>query len=455
MNPNKFVEIWEAKHQELSNEHRELMLQKLLEYEVRLIEERWVREVIEKNGLKKLDEIIPAAHELQSIDKSSLKSTEQSVARVQGNPKNYEYQKTSRARSEKSKSTKPLKAFYSLGMTEEEEKNPDIIILDANVILTFEEWALSNSTKMDYDFLNESVKPVLKLLRKIKYVAFEQGALESSWPAPNNSIDRTENLINFNKNRMNNLMNLLHFLRESPDQEAETWIDSNRTKNLFWVHKEKYMFDFDNVKNRILENWLCISILIDQLQGIGHKSIVEKQKTEIALTDRINYFKRYLCTIQDLGLSLDGEVLFLARMAFFGGRIKHINKFYDFDEISKRNDWLNLGVLRIARNIAMDIALIRTARELRLSMSTSSKIKIAIITADRGLLAIYQYITKEFVQEENGKSMAIYRWPPESDMYLNREIFQKAEIRSEPILQESKSVISELSILKKLLEFVP
>ena len=72
MNPNKFVEIWEAKHQELSNEHRELMLQKLLEYEVRLIEERWVREVIEKNGLKKLDEIIPAAHELQSIDKQSF-----------------------------------------------------------------------------------------------------------------------------------------------------------------------------------------------------------------------------------------------------------------------------------------------------------------------------------------------------------------------------------------------
>ena len=261
-------------------------------------------------------------------------------------------------------------------------------------------------------------------------------------------------MIGVNKNRMNNLMNLFNFLRESPDQEAETWIDSNRTKSLFWARKEKSMFDFDNVKNRILENWLCIAILIDQLQGIGHKPVVNKQKTEIALTDRIDYFKIYLSTIQDLGLSLDGEVLFLARMAFFGGRIKHINKFYDFNEISKRHDWLNLGVLRIARNIAMDIALIRTARELRLSMDNSSKIKIAIITADRGLLAIYQYITKEFVQEENGKSMAVYRWPPESDMYLNREIFQKEEIRSEPIRQESKSAVSELDILKKLLEFV-
>ena len=37
-----------------------------------------------------------------------------------------------------------------------------------------------------------------------------------------------------------------------------------------------------------------------------------------------------------------------------------------------------------------------------------------------------------------------------SVMYLNREIFQKAEILSEPILQESKSVISELSILKNI-----
>jgi len=454
MNPNKFVEIWEAKHQELSNEHRELMLQKLLAYEVRLIEEHWIREVIEKNGLKKLDEIIPAANELQSNNQSSLKSTEQSVARVQGNPKNYIFQKSSRARLQKSKSTKPLKAFYSLGMTEEEDKNPDIIILDANVILTIEEWALSNNTKNDYDFLNESVKPLLKLLRKIKYVAVEQGALESSWPAPKNNIDRTENLINFNKNRMNNLMNLFNFLRESTDQEVETWIDSNRTKNLSWVHKEKYKFDFDNVKNRILENWLCIAILIDQFQGYEQMPLIYKKITEIPLTDRIDYFKRYLSTIQDLGVSLDGEVLFLARMAFFGGRIKHINKFYDFDEISKRNDWLNLGVLRIARNIAMDIALIRTARELRLSMGNSSKIKIAIITADRGLLAIYQYITKEFVQEENGKSMAIYRWPPESDMYLNRETFQKEEIRSEPIREESKLAISELAILKKLLEFV-
>ena len=65
MDPKKFVKIWESKHEVLSDAHHDLMLEQLVGYNIRAIEEIWIREAIEVRGLKKLIEIIPESIFLQ------------------------------------------------------------------------------------------------------------------------------------------------------------------------------------------------------------------------------------------------------------------------------------------------------------------------------------------------------------------------------------------------------
>jgi hypothetical protein len=153
---------------------------------------------------------------------------------------------------------------------------------------------------------------------------------------------------------------------------------------------------------------------------------------EIQVGTRIRYFKDYLDAVIELGINLEGELLFLARMGFFGGRVRFGSRSFEFADITKKSEWKRRGTLAIGRNIAMDVALIRVARELRLSRGSQSTLRTSIITGDLGLLAIFQYIRKEWRDDSSGRTLVKYEWPPESEIFLDPRPFHGFDIVEDP-----------------------
>ncbi len=345
-----------------------------------------------------------------------------------------------------------LDAFYSIGMTLDEGINPDVILLDANVILLLEEWARSSRETEGFGDLNESVKPLLKVFRETKFATFEQGALESAWPSPKPGTHQAEKLISFNKARMTDLVNLLTYLRKGSQQDAEAWLDSNRSHGLHWGSGFPNDFDFQKAKPRIVEAWMIACILIDHLtvmeQAEGTSNI-----NQIQLGTRLRRYKEFLNAVSELGLALEGEMLFLARMGYFGGRVRFGSRSFDFADIAKKSEWSRRGILAIGRNIAMDVALIRVARDLRLSSGPQKKLKTSIITGDLGLLAIFQYIVKEWREESTGQSLVQYEWPPDSEIFQDSRPFYAYDVVDDPKSGSSTESVDADWLVQELLVF--
>jgi len=555
MNPEQFAVLWEAKHEKLSPAHRDLMLERLVGFNIRAIDDRWIKRALEEDGHKKLVDIIYTALEYQDeaiaeIEKKSVAAPQATVV-IQGTPRTSFFREEKRTIGELwslCNDTNPLKrvraaessqaipamlaqlagdtkefvreavagnskaatetlellsvdssqsvklrvasnprtpvsvleklqsdpdkavsdaaatqtkkprkfiasdAFYSIGMTMDEGIHPDVILLDANVILLLEEWARSNRDSKSFGDLNESVKPLLKVLRETKFATFEQGALESAWPSPKKDASQTEKLVAFNKSRMTDLLNLVSYLRKGTEADAELWLDSNRDSGLKWGSAEPNNFDFEKAKLRILEAWMIACLLIDHISVMEQNEETSKIH-EINLGTRIRYFKDFLAAVENTGLLLEGELLFLARMGFFGGRVRFGSRSFEFADISKKADWMKRGTLAVGRNMAMDVALIRVARELRLSGSAQSNLKTSIITGDLGLLAIFQYIVKEWRDEESGKTFVNYEWPPDSEIYRDSRAFHGMEIAHDPADVDSANASDADWLLRELLIF--
>jgi hypothetical protein len=555
MSPEQFAVLWEAKHEKLTPTHRELMLERLVAFNVRGIEDRWIKKALEEDGLKKLMDIIYTALEYQDAAKAESDKhpfqAKQSEVVIQGTPRRQSMGTPKRtigelwslcndtspikraraaessqaipamlsqlARDSKeivreavgSNSQAPLEvlalladdsqprvrfrvasnprtpievlknlvrddnpevsaaaiaqqgmprkyiasdAFYSIGMTMDEGIHPDVILLDANVVLLLEEWARSSRESKDFGDLNESVRPLLKVLRETKFATFEQGALESAWPSPKRDTYQAENLIAFNKARMTDLVNLLTYLRKGSDQDAEGWLASDRSEGLRWGSSFPNDFDFQRAKTRIVESWMLACLLID------HVTVMEENEgtsnlNEIHIGSRIRRYKDYLAAVSELGLVLEGEMLFIARMGFFGGRVRFGSRSFDFADITKKPEWSRRGTLAIGRNIAMDVALIRVARDLRLSSGPQKALKTSIITGDLGLLAIFQYIVKEWREEATGLTLVKYEWPPDSEIFQDTRPFHASQIAEDPISYRSKDFEDVDWLVKELLVF--
>ena len=542
MSPEQFAQLWEAKHEKLSSAHRELMLERLVGFNIRTIDDKWIQKALQEDGLKKLVDIIYTALEYQdeAIAEAEKKTvpTQQPGVVIQGTPRSSFFREEKRTIGElwalcndtnplkrvraaessqsipamlsqlagdvkefvreavagnpkaatetlellsadtasavrlrvASNSRTPLKAlekllsdedqrvreaaevqskqprkyiasdaFYSIGMTMDEGIHPDVILLDANVILLLEEWARSTCETKGFGDLNESVRPLLKVLRETKFATFEQGALESAWPSPKKDVTQTEKLVAFNKSRMTDLLNLITFLRNGSEADAELWLDPNREAGLKWGSAVPNNFDFEKAKLRILEAWMIACLLIDHISVMEETEETSKIH-EINLGTRIRYFKDFLQATENTGLQLEGELLFLARMGFFGGRIRFGSRSFDFADISKKADWVKRGTLAVGRNIAMDVALMRVARELRLSSSAQGTLKTSIITGDLGLLAIFQYIVKEWRDEESGRTLVSYEWPPDSEIYRDSRAFHGMGIAHDPVDIDSSNL---------------
>jgi len=555
MNPEQFAVLWEAKHEKLSPAHRDLMLERLVGFNIRAIDDKWIKRALEEDGLKKLVDIVYTALEYQDeataeLEKKSVVAPEVEVI-IQGTPRTSFFREEKRTIGELwslCNDTNPLKrvraaessqaipamlvqlagdkkefvreavagnsnastetlellsvdsaqpvrlrvasnartpmsvleklqsdpdeevskaattqakkprkfiasdAFYSIGMTMDEGINPDVILLDANVILLLEEWARSNVDSKGFGDLNESVKPLLKVLRETKFATFEQGALESAWPSPKKDASQTEKLVAFNKSRMTDLLNLVSYLRKGTEADAELWLDSNRESGLRWGNAEPNNFDFEKAKLRILEAWMIACLLIDHISVMEQNEGTSKIH-DINLGVRIRYYKDFLAAVENTGLLLEGELLFLARMGFFGGRVRFGSRSFEFTDISKKAEWMKRGTLAVGRNIAMDVALIRVARELRLSGSAQSKLKTSIITGDLGLLAIFQYIVKEWRDEQTGKTLVSYEWPPDSEIHRDSRPFHRMEVAHDPEEASPGNSIDADWLLRELLIF--
>lgn len=532
MSPEQFAVLWEAKHEKLSSAHRDLMLERLVMFNVRSIEDQWIKKALEEDGLKKLMDIIYTALEYQDAAKEESErqqiQSKQSNVVIQGTPRSgsaprrtigelwslcndsspikrarvaessqaipamlaqlardpkelvreavgsnsqaplevltllandseprvrFRVASNSRTPNDVLKNLvndvdpevsaaanaqqgKPRKhiasdAFYSIGMTMDEGVHPDVILLDANVVLLLEEWARSSKETKGFGDLNESVKPLLKVFRETKFATFEHGALESAWPSPKRDTHQAEKLVSFNKARMTDLVNLLTFLRRGSEQDVEGWLDSERSEGLRWGNGVPNDFDFQKAKPRIVEAWMIACLLID------HVTVMEEAEgtnnlNEIQIGSRIRRYKEFLNAVSGLGLALEGEMLFLARMGYFGGRIRFGSRSYDFAEITKKSEWSRRGTLAIGRNIAMDVALIRVARDLRLSNGPQKALKTSIITGDLGLLAIFQYIVKEWREESSGRSLVEYEWPPDSEIFQDSRPFHALDVVNDP-----------------------
>ena len=555
MKPDRFVELWETKYEKLSPAHKDLMIERLLGFNIRSIDEEWIVKAIEVDGLKLLIDIVYQALEYQdeAIKASSrrmvpqpdpnvvIQGTPRSSARSQSkfsigelwglcndaspmkrarvaenvqaipsmlaqlardpkqlvreavgsnsqapveilsmladdsesrvrfrvasNPRtplnilaklandvDPEVSTAAQAQQKKPRKHVATDAFYSIGMTIDEGIHPDVIILDANVVLLLEEWARSSSDTVGFGDMNESVRPLLKVLRETKFATFEQGALEAAWPSPKRDTKETTKLVAFNRARMTDLVNLLTFLRKGSDDEVESWLDSNRKVGVLWGSGVPNDFDFERAKPRILEAWMLACLLIDHVTAMEVNEGTVNIK-EIQLGVRIRSYKNYLDSVSGLGMNLDGEMLFLARMGFFGGRIRFGSRVFAFADITKKSEWSRRGTLAIGRNIAMDVALMRVARDLRLSSGPQSKLRTSIITGDLGLLAIFQYIVKEWREEATGENLVKYEWPPESDIYEDPRAFHAFELVEDPMRNQQSEANGSDWLIQELLGF--
>ena len=274
MNPELFAELWQQKYEKLSQSHLELMFERLVGYNIRAINEKWIRKALEDDGIKMLDDIIDTALEYQDLAEAEIevkvaeprppqvivqgtqrpthfreaKTTigelwslcnsasplkrrrvagsskaipmmlsqlsldpkefvREAVAgnshastetlellsrdsatkvrlRVASNPRtplkvleklvgDSDQEVSNEAISQRGKPRKFIAtdAFYSIGMTLDEGNAPDVILLDANVALRLEDWALGTCRSADFGDLNESVKPLIRILRESKFVA--------------------------------------------------------------------------------------------------------------------------------------------------------------------------------------------------------------------------------------------------------------------------------------------
>jgi len=251
---------------------------------------------------------------------------------------------------------------------------------------------------------------------------------------------------------MTDLVNLLTYLRKGSDQDAEAWLASDRSEGLRWGSSFPNDFDFQRAKTRIVESWMLACLLID------HVTVMEEIEgtsnlNEIQIGSRIRRYKDYLAAVSELGLVLEGEMLFIARMGFFGGRVRFGSRSFDFADITKKPEWSRRGTLAIGRNIAMDVALIRVARDLRLSSGPQKALKTSIITGDLGLLAIFQYIVKEWREEATGLTLVKYEWPPDSEIFQDARPFHASQIVEDPISYRSKDFEDVDWLVKELLLF--
>jgi len=138
---------------------------------------------------------------------------------------------------------------------------------------------------------------------------------------------------------------------------------------------------------------------------------------------------------------------------FWDSRVRFGSRSFEFVDISKKTDWVKRGTLAVGRNIAMDVALIRIARELRLSGSAEGNLKTSIITGDLGLLAIFQYIVKEWRDEGSGETLVSYEWPPGSEIYQKSLAFHGMDIALDPVGGKSVMPASAAALLQELLIF--
>ena len=65
MKPDRFVELWETKYEKLSPAHTDLMIERLLGFNIRSIDEEWIVKAIDVDGLKLLIDIVYQALEYQ------------------------------------------------------------------------------------------------------------------------------------------------------------------------------------------------------------------------------------------------------------------------------------------------------------------------------------------------------------------------------------------------------
>ncbi len=344
----------------------------------------------------------------------------------------------------------PTIGIYSIAMTPFEESHPEIVIIDANVILLLEEWARGKSTTKNFGDLNESLKSLMPVIRGAKSVVYNLGVLEAAWPSPKKEIANGNKLLSYNKNRASDLQRLIEYLLTGTELEMESWLMPERNHSLSWPNHKKDEFNSPDSMSNILELWISVCLLIDHLvrmEGEEKTSSIQR----IPLQTRINYFKEYLVAVEEKGLSIEGEVVFLARMGFFGGIIKRSSRHFTFDEVTKRQDWGNRGLLAIGRNIAMDLSLIIRARDFRLTSSTRSGFQTAVITADQGLLAIMQYINDEWREPVSGRLMVNYKWPHDSEIHLNSSPFIRAEILDMPVFKKVETKLSESRLISEII----
>lgn len=555
MNPKKFVEIWESRHEKLSVVHRDLMLSRLHDYGIRRIDEEWARRAIVSEGLKKLEDIYDRFDEymdsfvkenrekilhkvnldvVQNNREKRLKSdisgrglselwrlskSKSPVQRAQialdpqasieilnnlsDDKKDYvriavaknsktsidtldklakdqsskvrlavalnlrtsiqtlellmrdndtRISKAAENSSKKPRIFNPSKSFYLIGMTKEEEKKPELLVFDTNFILSCEDWASNTSKKKHFGDLNESVRPVIELLRNIKNVYFDQALLESSWQLPATPVSSTRDLIRINRQRIGVLSSLMATLRNVDQEILKSWCSAGRN---FTIPYEKIKVE-ENVHSmsiiKICELWLSVCILLHSVKALN----IEKQRhsiDEIGLGKRILYFKSFISEIETHKLSISGELLFLARMGFFGGHIRFGTRIFRFSDIVKEIEWESKGLLAVGRNIAFDLFLISTARELRFTLAESKKLNTAIVTADIGILAILQYVIEERFDESLDQVYAFYKWPPSSDYYSNARLFADNKISSIEISFNKNRNVDEDFYLNKLLTF--
>lgn len=344
----------------------------------------------------------------------------------------------------------PTIGIYSIAMTSFEESHPEVVIIDANVILLLEKWARGKSTTKGFGDLNESLKSLMPMIRGAKTVVYDLGVLEAAWPSPKKGMANESMLLSYNKNRASYLQRLIQYLLTGTETEMESWLIPDRNHSLSWPNNKNDEFNSPDSMCNILGLWISVCLLIHHLLSMERKEKTSSIQ-QIPLQTRINYFKEYLVAVEENGLLIEGEVVFLARMGFFGGIIKRSSRHYTFDEVTKRQDWDNRGLLAIGRNIAMDLSLIIRARDFRLNSSKRSGFQTTVITADQGLLAIMQYIIDEWREPISNRLLVNYKWPDGSEIHLNPVPFIRAEISDMPVIKKLETKLSEQRLISEIL----
>lgn len=339
----------------------------------------------------------------------------------------------------------PLKLGHYFVVTNPETPLNEVsgFLLDANFVGQFYDWFLA--TKPD-EVTTQKLVPILNLIREKRLIHWQFGALERAWAWQEIKEVNSSNFSRINPSLFQRIGLAFETILYATDTDYKNWTSISRDFSIPFARSAKSQpvakkltreeaSDFFQV---VAPGWIAVLLLMHFENRIHPEASIEE------LTELFLEWRR---AVRATGAPDSSEVLLIGELFFFGGTISgnyyeenYLGEPKNFREFDRKNllkidSWLPVGKVKIARNIAFDLALLNIQHFYRFgikqrehSLVRVPRETIAIVTGDHGLAVISQQFGPAF--EVPGKLPARIHYHPENSRFRRERPIEDLQLLS-------------------------